>query len=578
VRTSGWSTKELAVEKNIERCSQYFNEACAVVGADDIIFVPRPDGGWPLQEAPRVRYSGIFNPERIPTLRESELLRSDIAAYATLTGPKAAAFHALGILVLKTDAPDQRSAEVSALAECNANPSRSPKTLNGPCYLYAVGNQVVLPLRSTVPMTAAAPSALDVGAGLASILEKEVPTESPQSRKETVTAFSTLQIHRAMAIAPRAKAHWRTGGWPSRQIAEEKVLERCSQFFDEPCAIIATDDSLMAARADGAWITRDAPKVRYSGPFNPEQIPGLRDQQLQRPEVSGYASFAGPKAAAIHAEGIFAVVRGATSQRAAEERALSDCNANPDRKRSGSRPCYLYSIENRVVLPLRLTSPQTVEMQSSQQTPSPGVATNPASLQSTLLAVMESIAPAMSETIRFREGSLYVASGSHKSLAMHPPYDSWRFGLLPNEKVAEQLTLEACEIRHGEPCILLAVDDSIRQRASDGDWQKRPMPRVGYGGDFDPQQIPTLRDVDRTRQDVASYRSMTGPKASALHPWGRIFVVTGGNSQFSAEEKALSDCNEDPTRNGRDGPCWLYSVGDQVVLPKRSRFPISPKG
>jgi class 3 adenylate cyclase len=374
VRTAGWSTEDLAVERNIERCSQYFNEACAVVGSDDIIFVPRSGEGWPLRDAPRVRYAGIFNPERIPTLRESELLRPDIAAYATLTGPKAAAFHALGILVLKTNALDQRGAEVAALAECNANPARSPKTLNDPCYLYAVGNQVVLPLRSTVPMTAAAS---DFSAGLTSILEKEVPTEPPQSRKETVTAFSTLPIHRAIALAPRARGHWRTGDWPSRQIAEEKVLEKCSQFYDEPCAIIATDDALVVgSKANGEWITRDAPRVRYAGPFSPGQIPILRDQQLQRPEVTGYAGFSGPKAAAIHAEGIFTVAMGAASQRAAEERALSDCNANSDRKRSGGRPCFLYSVENRVVLPLRLTSPQTAETQNSQQTASPSAATN----------------------------------------------------------------------------------------------------------------------------------------------------------------------------------------------------------
>jgi hypothetical protein len=209
VRTAGWSTKELAVERNIERCSQYFNEACAVVGSDDIIFVPRAGEGWPLKDAPRVRYTGIFNPERIPTLRESELLRPDIAAYATLTGPKAAAFHALGILVLKTNAPDHRSAEAGALAECNANPARSPKTLYDPCYLYAVGNQVVLPLRSTVPTTAAATPAADFAAGLTSILEKGAPKESPQSRKDSAAAFSSLPIHRAMALAPRALANRR---------------------------------------------------------------------------------------------------------------------------------------------------------------------------------------------------------------------------------------------------------------------------------------------------------------------------------------------------------------------------------
>lgn len=359
VRTGEWSTVDLAVEKNIERCTQYFNEACAVVAADDVIFVPRAGESWPLQDAPRVRYAGDFKPERIPTLREKEMLRPDIAAYTTLSGPKAAAFHALGILVLNTNASDQRSAEQRALAECNANPARSPKTLDGPCYLYAVGNQVVLPLRSTGPITAAAPLASDFAAGLTSILEKAAPNETPQSRKTKVAAFSELPIHRAMALAPGAKAHWRTGNWPSRQIAEEKVLERCAQYFDEPCAIIATDDSLAQPKADGTWFTRNAPKVSYSGTFNPEQIPGLRDDQLARAEITGYAGFTGPKAAAFHPEGIFTVAKGVPSQRGAEEQALSDCNAYPDRARSGNRPCHLYAVENRVVLPMRLTSPLT---------------------------------------------------------------------------------------------------------------------------------------------------------------------------------------------------------------------------
>jgi hypothetical protein len=318
--------------------------------------------------------------------------------------------------------------------------------------------------------------------------------------------------------------------------------------------------------------------VAYSGQFDPEKLPGLREQQLRSPEILGYANSPGLKAAAFHAEGIFTVATGAASQRGAEERALNDCNAYPDRARSGNRPCYLYAVGDRVVLPLRRTSPLTEEAQSPKEAMPSSPAPTPTSFESALLAAMEEIAPAMPQRIRAREGSFYVSSGEHKALAMHPPYDSWRRTFLPNEKAAEEVALEACQVRHGDPCILLAVNDSLRQRSSAGEWQTRAMPRVSYGGPYDPQQIPALKESDRTRPDVANYRSMTGPKATALHPWGLFFVATGGESQLSVEAKALSDCNEDPARNGRDGPCWLYSVGDQVVLSKRSRFPISPKG
>ncbi len=413
--------------------------------------------------------------------------------------------------------------------------------------------------------------------GLTSILEKGATKESSQSRKDNAVAFSRLSSHRAMAIAPKVRRHWRTGGWPSRAVAEERVLEKCSQFYDEPCAIIAADDTLAPPSSDGTWATQDAPRVRYSGQFDPAKVPGLREQQAHSPELLNYASSTGPKAAAFHAEGIFTVSQGATSQNSAEEQALSACNANPDRAKSGNRPCYLYAVENRVVLPQRLTSPLTPEIQPPQKATPAVAAAAPQSFEAALLAAMEEIAPAMSEKIRIREGSFYVTSGEHKALAMHPPYDSWRRTFLQNEKVAEEIALEGCQVRHGDPCILLATDASLRQRSLAGEWQKRQMPRVTYSGPYDPQQIPALRESDRGRPEVANYGSASGPKAAALHPYGLIFVVTGSESQFAAEAKALSNCNEDPARNGRDGPCWLYAVGDQVVLAKRSRFPISPK-
>jgi hypothetical protein len=141
-------------------------------------------------------------------------------------------------------------------------------------------------------------------------------------------------------------------------MAEEKVLERCLQFFDEPCALIATDDMLATPGSDGVFPVRDAPRVRYAGVFNPERIPGLREDTLLRPDVAAYATRPGPKAAAFHATGILHLVTQAPSQRNAEELVLKECNADPVRDRSGG-PCYLYAVENAVVLPLRLTTPMT---------------------------------------------------------------------------------------------------------------------------------------------------------------------------------------------------------------------------
>ena len=135
--------------------------------------------------------------------------------------------------------------------------------------------------------------------------------------------------------------------------------------------------------------------------------------------------------------------------------------------------------------------------------------------------------------------------------------------------------LEACQVRYGGPCVLLAVNDAILGDAAQAYWPKRPMPRVAYDGSFDPNQIPIATPVLRQRTDVAGYRRAAGPKAAALHPWGRLFIVTGAQTQRAAEEQALASCNRDPDRSGKDGTCLLYAVDNLVVLPRRLNAPMT---
>jgi hypothetical protein len=190
---------------------------------------------------------------------------------------------------------------------------------------------------------------------LLNVLARAVAVENrPQPARE----YPKLDLHRALAVAPRARNTWRTGPWPTREQAEEKVIERCSQFYNEACAIVSVDDAISVPRDGESWSLQDAPRLRYVGLYNPERIPGLREGDLGRPEVAAYATVVGPKAAAFNAEGILEVVIEAPDQRTAEERALAACTGNPIRKRSNG-PCYLYAVGNQVVLPLRSIVPLT---------------------------------------------------------------------------------------------------------------------------------------------------------------------------------------------------------------------------
>ena len=96
------------------------------------------------------------------------------------------------------------------------------------------------------------------------------------------------------------------------------------------------------------------------------------------------------------------------------------------------------------------------------------------------------------------------------------------------------------------------------------------MPRVRYSGVFNPEQVPNRSPTERRGRSLAAYAEASGPKAAAIHPWGgRFFPVISGPTDAAAAVLALQTCNGDPERAGRDGPCFLYAVGNQVVLPER---------
>jgi hypothetical protein len=404
----------------------------------------------------------------------------------------------------------------------------------------------------------------DLKAQLTTALQSSIPKMPIDSRQRTIEAFVSGKAHRAMAVAREVQRVWWTAEWPSREAAEEKALEKCQQYFDELCALVATDNVVSRLSADGRLPVRDAPRVRYNGVFNPERIPAITKKVEQRMDVAGYSTAASPKASAIHAVGILHVVTAAPSQRVAEEQALRACNNDPARNRASGGPCYLYSVDNLVVLPLRATGAIT----------SPAsIGTSDVNFRDTLLVTIAKIAPAY--TNRDEQVRQYLEANPYKALAVYPPSASWRVRGAETAAIAEERVLEACQVRNGGACVLLAVNDAVRVSGTEATWPRRPMPRVAYEGPFDPSQIPVATQALRNRADVAGYRSAPSHKAAALHPWGRLFIIAGAASQRAAEEQALGSCNRDPDRDGKDGTCLLYAVDNQVVLPKRLSAPMT---
>lgn len=397
---------------------------------------------------------------------------------------------------------------------------------------------------------------------IAETLAGVIPQRAVDKRRSDLEAYIAGRHHRALAVAPKAHGVWRTQGWGSRHEAEEKALERCQIQYDEACAVVAVDNDVVSSANPAGLPIRSADRVRYSGSFAPAFVPAVSQQVRNRADVAGYLAARGPKASALHPLGILKVVEAAPSQREAEMMALRACNEEAARLQAGSGTCYLYAVDNRVVLPLRSPVPLSPEARSETA----------ASLRDALTEIITRLAPAY--TYRDEQVRLYLASGAHKALAVAAPGASWRVASQESAFIAQERVLEACQVRHGKPCVLVAVNDALADNAVQARGLPRRMPRASYTGMFDAAQVPAVAQATRERADIVGYRAAPAPKAIAMHPWGRLFVVTGAASQRIAEEMALAACNKDPDRDGKDGVCLLYAVGDTVILEKRATAPV----
>ena len=442
-------------------------------------------------------------------------------------------------------------------------------------YLFAAGTGLLVAAAagagwyflSSSPRSAALSSRQE---GLSARMASAVPALGGKALETAARAYEAGQAHKSQAASPDPPGLWRSFGRPTAENAESAALENCQIKYGRPCTLLAIDETLQPIPADRNWPRRDMPRARYSGSFDPAQIPGAAPVLRERADIVDYRAAPAPKAAAFTPVGgrVFTVVA-AASQRVAEEASLDACAADPLRKAENG-PCFLYAVGDRVVLPLRLSAALTAPA-------SVAPAAAPPSLRDALSARLGSALPNLSEKVREERARGYEAARDHKAEAASPEASGiWRTAMRPTSEDAEAAALEQCQVFYGTPCVLIAVDETVQPMPANGDWQRRDMARADYAGNFDPEQIPGLRPAARERADIAKYRSAPGPKAAAYHPGGgRVFTVSAAGSQRAAEEQVLAACNSDPIRDRAGGACFLYAVGDQVVLPRRLREPLT---
>jgi hypothetical protein len=163
----------------------------------------------------------------------------------------------------------------------------------------------------------------------------------------------------------------------------------------------------------------------------------------------------------------------------------------------------------------------------------------------------------------------YMDGKRNKGLAVQNVYRRYFWSELHEDQIsAGDRTLEGCQLRSGMPCALIAVNDEI---AAEGQLIYKDMPRLYYAGEFDLAQIPIIRSITRSRSDLQKYFGGHEPKAIAIHPWGELFIASAA-TLGEAEQIVLGKCNKFGVDKG-EGPCFIYAVNNNVVLPERLTQP-----
>ena len=140
-----YTVQTLAVaEIALEKCQMAFNQPCVLAAVGDQP-VTRPEAGWQRQDMPRIRYDGAFDPAEIPGIRQQARDNQGLKDYMAYKGPKAMVINpenGYHYALVKTS---QQDADDNALRNCHDATSREAS--HKLCFLYAEGDQVMLPRR-----------------------------------------------------------------------------------------------------------------------------------------------------------------------------------------------------------------------------------------------------------------------------------------------------------------------------------------------------------------------------------------------------------------------------------------------
>jgi two-component system OmpR family response regulator len=258
-----------------------------------------------------------FDAAAVPLLTDAA--RRDLATYPTQPDPKALAISVEGAWGMSVGAADLETAKRQALEQCSARAIRYKN-----CKIYATGRNVV--------WQAPALSRL-----LSSDLRTE-PINSPfslqelqfigeQLRQGIVINYPKIPDHKALAIRRGGLAWWTSGLGSPAEVARV-TAERCGEFYQDACLLIAVN----------GLMTVQIPRLhRPTDFFMLTTEPEMSDQDKRR--IGKIYEQKEWRALVRAKSGSWYAVANAASEAAAAEAALASCAQS-------ERDCRLHAIGN----------------------------------------------------------------------------------------------------------------------------------------------------------------------------------------------------------------------------------------
>jgi hypothetical protein len=193
--------------------------------------------------------------------------------------------------------------------------------------------------------------ASDLSKALNLVMSSTTPDLYFRKREIMVEEYEKAPVNKALAVNIKSAEYWQTTNQDSKAVVSDRILEGCELRFGSPCKLLVVNDELVEA---GPTAQPEMPRLKYLGGFDPDQLPIVKDEVRNRQDVRNYLAAPRSKAIAINPIGQLFVVSGFSSDKEALDAALTRCDLAMGRKKADG-PCYLYAINNDVVIAKRQT-------------------------------------------------------------------------------------------------------------------------------------------------------------------------------------------------------------------------------